>query len=173
MLYVFSFKLIIGILKTDEKSKEHIILDTTEEFKDTEIHEKKGFNKKFKDILDLKQKTEYLEKQPIIQKDGKIAPLALNPFFEGKENLAKFIETGKKDIEGQNENKFVHKSNKKTEKFDEVEDIYARKKRLLQQRDLLLKKKNEERERNLKNYQKVKLKLAYYLSVNREMKKKI
>ncbi len=88
------------------------------------------------------------------QSQTKIAPLAFNPLFDGKDNLAKFIESGHKDFD--DNGKKDEKKHKIEEKKEEIEDIYARKKRLLLQRDLLLKKKQKEREKFMKNYQKVK-----------------
>jgi len=102
--------------------------------------------------LDIKHKNENLGNSVA----NKITPLEMNPLFDGKENFRNFIETGKKEIDEVKEPKIsIFEKTNFNEKKEEVEDIYLRKKRLLQMRDFLLKKKQEEREKIMKNYQKV------------------
>lgn len=71
----------------------------------------------------------------------------------------------KKHESPKNENDSLPKNEKfikKEKNLDDLEDIYARKKRLLLQRDLLLKKKQEEREKKMKNFKKVYFNWKFY-----------
>ena len=88
----------------------------------------------------------------LVQKDIKPSPLELNPLFDNKENYRNFLETGQNDFD-KNNNNYV--KIKEEQKKNDVEDIYMRKKRLAEVRDIIIKKKKEERETLMKNYQKV------------------
>lgn len=101
--------------------------------------------------MDLKQKNELAKS--LVQKEIKPSPLELNPLFDNKENYRKFLETGHNDFD-QNKN-FDKKKEKEELKKDDIEDIYMRKKRLAEVRDIIIKKKKEERENFMKTYQKV------------------
>ena len=100
--------------------------------------------------MDLKQKNELANS--LVQKDIKPSPLELNPLFDNKENYRNFLETGQNDFD-KNNNNYV--KIKEEQKKNDVEDIYMRKKRLAEVRDIIIKKKKEERETLMKNYQKV------------------
>ena len=146
----------IGHNKHEKPNSEKTPLETDDGCNNEEDFKKRVFNKKFKDILDLKQKNEI--SKSFVQKETKCAPLDLNPLFDNKENYRNFLETGKKDFDqpaNSDPNTFTQKKLKEEEKKVEPEDIYARKKRLAEVRDIILKKKNQERENIMKNYQKV------------------
>ena len=100
--------------------------------------------------MDLKQKNELAHS--LVQKEIKPSPLELNPLFDNKENYRNFLETGQNDFD-KNNNNYV--KIKEEQKKNDVEDIYMRKKRLAEVRDIIIKKKKEERETLMKNYQKV------------------
>ena len=56
------------------------------------------------------------------QSQTKVVPLAFNPLFDGKDNLAKFIETGHKDIDENEKNveKKIKIEEKKECSFTEI-----------------------------------------------------
>ena len=132
---------IIPIKNVENNKKEEKSLDKNGLLNNGEEEEKKNNN------LNIKKSLASLNDLPLLKSNlGAIKTnkkkdiMTLDDLYNEKQNIVKLIEENKKNEE------FLDK------KKDDDESIYQRKKRLQEQRELILKRKKESRDNELKNF---------------------